>query len=145
MVDTGFAEKALVGHAEDVLGLPFGLCFFLLRALAGGDADDGPNVKERENEDAKTEPIPEPPRDCDCWSGEVAIEVLWLANFLSAAMGPGRKAVGGVVPVEYGGVEESRPFSLDERPEPEGKWLSLGVEPTGVTACDLLGTVVLSE
>lgn len=58
------------------LGLPLGLCFLLPKTLAGGEADDGPNVKDRESEEANTEPIPEPLRGCDCWSRDAAIETL---------------------------------------------------------------------
>ena len=72
--DTGFAESAPLGHAPVVLGLPFGLCFFLPHVLVGGEADDGPNVKDFVKEEARTEPSPE--RECGCWSGEVAIETL---------------------------------------------------------------------
>jgi hypothetical protein len=39
----------------------------LAKALAGGDADEGPKVKERDNEDASTDPNPDPPlRGWDC-------------------------------------------------------------------------------
>ena len=47
------------------LGLSPGLCFFLprlLRWVTAGDADDGPNVNERDSEEARTDPNPDPLR-----------------------------------------------------------------------------------
>jgi hypothetical protein len=48
------------------LGLSWGVGFFLSSLLVGGDADDGPKVKERDNDDASTDPNPDPLRGCDC-------------------------------------------------------------------------------
>ena len=39
------------------------LGFFLPRRFAGGDADDGPKVNDRDNDDASTDPSPDPLRD----------------------------------------------------------------------------------
>lgn len=88
------------GWPVATLGLSPGLVLFLLGLCAGGDADDGPKVNERDSDDAKTDPKPEPLLGCDCWSGEAAIETFWLAAFRSAAMPRGRDEKGGVVPVE---------------------------------------------
>ena len=54
--------------------------------LVGGDADDGPNVNERDREDANTDPNPDPLRVWNCWSGDAAMETFWLGVFRSAAM-----------------------------------------------------------
>ena len=35
---------------------------FLSRLLMGGEADDGPKVNDRDNDEASTEPKPDPPR-----------------------------------------------------------------------------------
>ena len=40
--------------------------FFLLKMFAGGDADDGPKVNDLDNDDASTDPNPEPLRGWDC-------------------------------------------------------------------------------
>lgn len=48
----------------------------------------------------------------------------------------GRDINGGVVPVEYGGVESRRKISPDERAEvwgPGVNWTSLGTDEPGVT------------
>jgi hypothetical protein len=47
-------------------GLWPGLGFFFPRWLAGGEADEGPKVKERDNDEASTDPNPDPLRGCDC-------------------------------------------------------------------------------
>jgi hypothetical protein len=58
--------------------LPFGLAFFLALPLAGGEEDDDrPNVKERDSEDARAVPKPEPFRVIEGWSGEPDIEREW--------------------------------------------------------------------
>lgn len=81
-------QRWLVGHTRNgiiilltacpvaTLGLSWGVGFFLSIRLSGGDADDGPNVNERDNEDANTDPNPDPLRGWDCWSGDAAIETL---------------------------------------------------------------------
>lgn len=97
------------------LGLSWGVCFFLSILVIGGDAEDGPKVNERDNDDANTDPNPDPLRGCDCWSGDAVMETLWLRDFRSAAMPRGRDMNGGVVPVECGGVESRRQISLDDR------------------------------
>ena len=151
MAETGFAVKALVTHTPGpptVLGLPLGLKTFCDKAVAGGDADEGPNVRERERDEARTEPMPEPLRGCDCWSGEAAIAMFWVHVFRSAARGPARVARGGVVPVEYGGVESGRQISDEERPElwvMGVAWLSFGVEASGTAVCGLLCVTELGE
>ena len=99
------------------LGLSPGLCFFLLILTTGGDADEGPKVNEREKEEAKTDPNPDPLRGWNCWSGDAATEVFWVLTFRSAAIPLGREVKGGVVPVDHGGVESTRQISLDERAE----------------------------
>ena len=43
--------------------------------------------------------------------------MFWVQVFLSAVKGPAREARGGVVPVEYGGVESGRQISDEDRPE----------------------------
>lgn len=48
-----------------MLGLSWEACFFLSVRPVGGEADDGPKVKERENDDANAEPKPDPPRAWD--------------------------------------------------------------------------------
>jgi len=68
--------------------------------LAGGEADDGPKVKDRDRDDARADPIPELLRGTECWSGEAEIERPWMLLFLSAVTAPARDATGGVVPVE---------------------------------------------
>ena len=70
------AEEFVPQMPVVVLGLPPGLCFFLDKVCPGGDADEGPNVKEREREEASTEPNPDPLRVCDCWSGEAAMDTV---------------------------------------------------------------------
>lgn len=113
--------------------------------LVGGDADDGPNVNERDNEDANTDPNPDPLRAWDCWSGDAAMETLWLGCFRwSAAMPRGRDMNGGVVPVEYGGVESRRQISLDERADVWGAgiaWTSLRTDEAGIATGGLVGIV----
>lgn len=86
----------------------------MVRVFVGGDADDGPKVNERDKDDARADPKPDP---LFGWSGEAAIETLWLMAFRSAAMPRGRDVYGGVVPVEYGGVDSMREISLDGRVE----------------------------
>ena len=110
--------------------------------LVGGDADDGPNVNERDREDANTDPNPDPLRVWNCWSGDAAMETFWLGVFRSAAMPRGRDMNGGVVPVEYGGVESRRQISLDERADGCGAgiaWTSLGTDEAGVATGGLVG------
>jgi hypothetical protein len=77
------------GCVVPTLGLSLESAFFLVNALVGGDAEDGPNVNERDNEDANTDPNPDPPlRGWECWSGDAAIGTLWLIAFRSAAIAP---------------------------------------------------------
>lgn len=43
-------------------GLSWGVVFFLSILLVGGDEDDGPNVNDRDKEDANTDPNADPLR-----------------------------------------------------------------------------------
>lgn len=67
------------------------------------------------------------------------METLWLIAFRSAAIARGQDVKGGVVPVEYGGVESMRQISLDERAEVSGSipFASLGKDEAGVVSWDL--------
>lgn len=72
------------------------------------------------------------------------MDTLWLGCFRSAAMPRGRDMNGGVVPVEYGGVESRRQISLEERVEVWGggiTWASLRTDEAGVAGGGLVGIV----
>ena len=101
--DAALALELLGVHAPgppSARALSFWACFLLSRSLAGGDAEDGPNVKDREREDASADPKPVPVRGCDCWSGEAANDGFWVTALLSTPNPLARESKGGVVPVE---------------------------------------------